>query len=224
MIAQLTGIPSGELSSLLSAKGERVPVARAAQVTSLPAQAIEQRPDVATAERNLAAATAAVGVAEAERFPSLSLAGAISVNKSSGATGFTGWSFGPQLSLPIFNGGALEAEEDRTRAAVTEAAATYRETVRSAVKEVEDALARLDAVSKRLIQAKESVARYQDYLAATEASYNAGSVSLLDLEEVRRSVFSAEETQVGAMQEQAQAWIALYKAVGGGWNRQFETK
>ncbi|MDD4616643.1 MAG: efflux transporter outer membrane subunit [Alphaproteobacteria bacterium] len=222
-LEQLTGLSAAELSSILAGTNV-VPEPRAAKIVSLPAQTIEQRPDVAIAERNLAAATAAVGVAEAARFPSLSLAGAINLNKASGTSSVTTWSFGPTLSLPLFNAGTLEAEEDRAREAVNEALATYRETVRGAVKEVEDALARLDAVSKRLVQAKVSVDKYRSYLAATEANYRAGSVSLLDLEESQRQVYSAEETYVAAQQEQAQAWIALYKAVGGGWNRKFETK
>jgi outer membrane protein TolC len=105
-----------------------------------------------------------------------------------------------------------------------ETVATYRKTVRAAVNEVEDALARLDAVNRRMKQAESSVDRYHRYLNATEANYKAGSVSLLDLEETRRTVYSAEETLVAARQEQAEAWIAMYKAVGGGWNNKIETE
>jgi multidrug efflux system outer membrane protein len=224
LIAQLTGVPSDDLSHILSTKPDEVPVPRAAEITALPAVAIEQRPDVAVAERNLAAASAAIGVAEAERFPSLSLSGAISINKTSGSSNVSTWSFGPSLSLPIFNAGSLEAEEDRTRAVMDETVATYRKTVRAAVNEVEDALARLDAVNRRMKQAESSVDRYHRYLNATEANYKAGSVSLLDLEETRRTVYSAEETLVAARQEQAEAWIAMYKAVGGGWNNKIETE
>jgi outer membrane protein TolC len=166
----------------------------------------------------VAAASAAIGVAEAARLPSLSLAGSNSKSKTTGSSAVSLWSFGPSLSLPVFNAGALAAEADRTRAAMQEAVAAYRETVRNAVKEVEDALARLDAVARRQKNAESSVLNYYKYLKAVEANYKVGSVSLLDLEETRRAVYNAEETVIAAKQERVQAWIALYKAVGGGWN------
>lgn len=223
LLAQLVVIPAADLQSILYTAPDAIPVPRSATITTMPAATIEQRPDVAVAERNVAAASAAIGVAVAQRLPSLTLAGAIGVNKAAGTSSVGTWSFGPTVSLPLFNGGALIAEEDRTRAVFDETVATYRATVLVAVKEVEDALARLSAVGRRYKEAENAVASYRDYLKGAEANYKAGRVSLLDLEESRRLVYSAEQTFVLVRQERAEAWIAMYKAVGGGWNKKFET-
>ncbi|MDE1151589.1 MAG: efflux transporter outer membrane subunit [Micavibrio sp.] len=222
LLAQLTAVPAATLQQRLAAATGAVPSPRNADVTTVPADTIQQRPDIAAAERNLAAASAAIGVAEAERYPSLSLGGAIGINKANGSSSLSTWSFGPSLSLPLFNGGALKAEADRTRAVLDETVAAYRSAVRLAVNEVEDALARLDAVDRRTENAEQAVDRYRKYLAAMDSNYKAGVASLLDLEEARRTVYSSEETLITVRQEQAQAWIALYKAVGGGWNGQYD--
>ncbi len=217
LLAQMTTLPITELRNILASASARVPVPREADILNVPAVTIEQRPDIAVAERNLAAASAAIGVAEASRYPSLSLTGSIGLNQTSGSSTLSIWSFGPALSLPIFNAGALEAEADRTRAAYDEARATYRETVLKAVREVEDALTRLEAINSRMKQTEASVEYYHRYLETTEISYKSGTTSLLDLEETRRTVYSAEQSLIEAQQEQADTWIALYKAVGGGW-------
>ena len=217
LIAQLAAIPASELEKILTTAPSQVPSPRETDVLDVPAKTIEQRPDVAVAERELAAASAAIGVAEAARYPSFSLSGAIGINKTTGSTDVSTWSYGPALSVPIFNAGSLAAEADRARAVFDEKLAAYRETVRKAAKEVEDALARLDAVNRRMKQAESSVDHYRQYLKAQEASYKSGAISLLDIEETRRAVYNAEQSLIEARQERAQAWIAMYKAIGGGW-------
>ena len=220
-LVQLTGQPAAEIDAALASAKGTVPQPRATDIFSIPAKTLDQRPDVAVAERNLAAASAAIGVATAAEYPSFSLGGAIGINKVSGSSNVSTWSFGPVLSLPIFNGGALKAETERTRGVFDENLAIYRQTVRVAVNDVEDALARLDAVNRRMGAAEQSVDRYRKYLASLESSYKAGVSSLLDLEDARRTVYNAEENLIIAKQERAEAWIALYKAAGGGWSGDF---
>lgn len=209
---------------MLAAARGAIPSPHGFEIDSIPARVIAQRPDIAEAERNLAAASAAIGVAEAARYPSFSLTGSIGISRSSGDSTVSSWGFGPALSVPVFNAGALSAEAARTRAVYEETQAAYRQAVRGAVHEVEDALSRLSVAGRRLTQAEMAVDEYRSYLRAIEAGYEAGTSSLLDLEDTRRTVYGAEDTLIAARQERVQAWIALYKAAGGGWNGELNVK
>lgn len=214
----LAAIPAQELKAQLITTSKLIPEPRDVSIAAIPAQYIQQRPDVAVAEYNAAAASAAIGIAQAKLYPSLSLSGAITINQSSGSSSLSSWSYGPSITLPIFNAGSLKADVKRAYAIYDENLAVYRKTVRSAIKEVEDALARIESVTKRIDYAQKSVEEYRQFLASTEISYNVGSTNLLDLEDARRSTYTAEEVLISVYLERAQSWIALYKAVGGGWN------
>ncbi|MET0267058.1 MAG: efflux transporter outer membrane subunit, partial [Duganella sp.] len=190
-------------------------------VESVPAQVLAQRPDIAAAERELAAAAAEINVAEAQRYPSLSLRGSIGVGRlsSGGVSGSADtWSFGPaSLSLPLFDGGRRRAAVAEAQGRYDEQAGVYRQRVRDAVREIEEALVRLDAAARRETDADIAAREYQRYFQAGDEKFRAGASNMLDLEEARRNSLSARLTQVGVQRERVQAWIALYKALGGGW-------
>jgi NodT family efflux transporter outer membrane factor (OMF) lipoprotein len=178
---------------------------------------LSQRPDVVSAERTLASTSALIGVAEAGRYPSLTLSGSISLSAASGTAMTVPWSFGPTLNLPLFNGGKTEANINSATSDYKSALADYQQTVRTAVKEVEQALTRLDSMAKREDQARIGAEGYRAYLSATDQNWRVGRSSLLDLETARRSSISADITLLELQQSRLEYWIALYKAVGGGW-------
>ncbi|WP_417068555.1 efflux transporter outer membrane subunit [Niveibacterium terrae] len=214
-LVALTGFEEVALRGKLAA-GSGLPSPDGLAVASVPASLLTSRPDIVSAERALASASADIGIAEAARWPGLTLSGAISATAVAGAASLP-WSFGPSLSLPIFQGGALKAKKEGAEAAYQSALADYRQTVRSAVKEVEQALVRLDSSARREADSRTSAEGYRRYFVATEQHWKAGGASLLDLETARRSALGAEIALVELQQNRIDYWIALYKAMGGGW-------
>ncbi|NJD04960.1 MAG: efflux transporter outer membrane subunit, partial [Methylococcaceae bacterium] len=223
-LVAMTGLVEGEVRRLLTKSPERLgryPEPPPFGIDALPARVLLQRPDVAAAERSMAEASANIGVEEAQRYPKLSLTGNIAhamqnLNAASLLFART-WSVGPTLSLPLFDAGKRAANVDAARAQYEAAAAQFRETARRAVKEVEEALVRLDSAARRLPQARAAEAGYQASFLAAQQRYQAGMGSLLDTETSRRNVLSARFAVADLEQERVAAWIALYRAVGGGW-------
>jgi multidrug efflux system outer membrane protein len=170
-------------------------------------------------ERELAAASAEVGAAQADRYPSFSLSGSIArASTSSNSGAYTSWSFGPQLSLPLFDAGKRQAAVNSAQASYNSALAGYQAGVRLAVKGVEQALVNLDSSASRSGESRGAAQAYRQYFQAAEANWRAGTVSLLSLEEARRSALSAEIDDINLQQGHVSGWIALYKALGGGWS------
>ncbi|MDR3479852.1 MAG: efflux transporter outer membrane subunit [Burkholderiaceae bacterium] len=186
-------------------------------VSSVPADLIRQRPDLASAERMLASYYAAIGEARADRFPSLSLSGSIALSATNLSTPTPTWSFGPSLSIPIFNAGKKRAAVDSALATYDKQLASYQSSVRSAIKSVEQALIDLDGAARQSEDSKRSADQYQRYANAKEQSWSAGLDTLLTLEDARRSAISAEVTLIEQRRNHIRYWIALYKALGGGW-------
>lgn len=218
-LVMLTGLTYAQIESALGAPAAIPRIANTVEL-ALPASTVSQRPDVRSAERQLAAASADVGVAIADALPSLSLAGSIGINTSRAggqSTTLRTWSFGPSLNVPLFQGGANAAKIESARARYDQALAAYRSSVLTAVQEIEDALVRIDTVSRRRAHAEKAAGNYSLYFAAIEKSYREGKSSLLQQEDARRQSLSAQESLLAVRLEQAQSWIALYKAVGGGW-------
>ncbi|AMO23106.1 efflux transporter outer membrane subunit [Ramlibacter solisilvae] len=223
-LVALTALPEPQLRSRLTAPGPGP--ARTAvlmNVASVPAQVLAQRPDIYQAELEVAAASADVGSARAQRFPRLSLSGSIAagVVRTGGVnTDAQTWSVGPlALSLPVFDGGRRAADVDAAQARYEEAAALYRARVRNAVREVEESLVTLESTRAREEDVQRAVDGYRVSFAATQARWQGGLASLVELEEVRRTLLVAELTLVGLQRDRSAAWIALYRAVGGGWAR-----
>lgn len=225
-LVALTGLDHADVSARLASDVALLPTPPSGRLEVLPVQAITQRPDVAAAERQLAAASAGIGVAQAARLPSLRLVGSLGINVSRGSNTGVGqyqtdtrnWSFGPGLSLPLFDGGKGEAQVAYARAVFAEAAANYQASVRLAVQEVENALVRVDSLGRRMSDFERAQAGYQRYFAATEVQYNAGATSLLALEDARRVLLTSRQSLLAEQLAQLQAWVSLYKAVGGGWS------
>jgi len=219
-LALLTATNEVSLTLLLD-EGGRLPVPTLEGFSVLPAQVLVQRPDVAAAERQLAAASANIGVATADLLPSLTLIGSIGINTTSSrgsSVSAHNWSFGPSLSLPIFDGGRRASAQESARGSYDEARGAWHQSVLAAVQEVEDSMTRLATVQSRTTDANQAVDRYTAYFNATKARFAAGATSLLELEDARRTTLAARSTQLALALEHAQARIALYKAAGGGWN------
>ncbi|MBM5573816.1 TolC family protein [Deefgea sp. CFH1-16] len=123
----------------------------------------------------------------------------------------------PTLKLPIFNAGRLKSEEEAAVARYDQALAAYQQKVRFAVREVEQTLQQLDGNQRRIAAMQRSVAGYQQQQDASNAMWQAGSASLLDLEVSRRFLLGAQVKQMALQRDQLSLWIALYKAVGGQW-------
>lgn len=216
-LVALTGMDESALRATLAESSGQLPQPAGLQITAVPANLLRQRPDIVSAERSLASTSALIGVAEAARWPSLTLVGSVGVNNTRGAATSSPWSFGPALTLPLFDAGAISANIKGAKADYDSALATYRQTVRDAVKEVEQALVRLDAVAQREPEARQSAAGYRAYLTATEQNWRLGGTSLLNLETARRATIAAEVSLLELQQNRLIYWIALYKAVGGAW-------
>mgnify|MGYP000322998118 FL=1 len=220
LLTRLTGIPRPELMKQLAGKPtglDRLPVPRHFGV-AIPAQSLTQRPDIRAAERKVAAASADIGLAEADRYPRLTLNGSLGYEvegTGGGALSFGTWSFGPSLSLPIFDGGRRKAAVDVAKARYDEALAEFKAKARSAIQEVEDALTRYAAAHERAENARVSANQYQQFFKTVEIRYSEGASNLLELEDARRSMLDAQQTLLNVMQERLQAWVALNRATGG---------
>ena len=219
----LSGLPEPELRQRLTARWVEPSGFALIAMPSVPASLLAQRPDVFQAERAIEAASADVGSARADRFPRVSLTGQISSGfiRAGGQTNdVQTWSIGPlAVTLPIFDGGRLAAAEDAAQARYDEAVALYTARVRQAVREVEEALVNLESARERSEDARVAVEGYRASFIATEARYRSGLGSLIELEDQRRLMLSAELALVSLQRERVAAWIALYRALGGGWER-----
>jgi outer membrane protein, multidrug efflux system len=222
----LTGAEEPALRERLATRTARLPQPAAFALTTLPAAVLAQRPDLAAAERELQASAADVGVAEAARWPQLTVGGNLGiglVRSGGGTSDAVTWGFGPNLSLPIFNRGRLQAQADAARARYDEARAGYALKLRQAVREVEEALLRLDASHRREADARTAAEGLRSFLVSTEERARLGAASVLDTEDARRLTLSAESALLALQREQVSAWISLYRAIGGGWTRDHHT-
>ena len=193
-------------------------------VASVPAEALGQRPDVYSAARDVSAARFDVGSAAAARLPRLSLTGSIATGRTrlQGASqSFDTWSFGPlSLSLPLLDGGVSQGNLDIANARYEEATDKYKSVVRAAVREVEEALVNLQSTAERASDTDIAADGYRASFEGTQARYKAGLASLVELEESRRTLLAAQGALITLQLERRNAWIALYRALGGGWQVQ----
>ena len=192
-------------------------------VTRIPAQALVQRPDVFAAEHDVALASAQIGRAKARRWPGLSLGGSIGALRYGSAgvdTDITTWSFGPlALTLPVFDAGQRAALVDAATADYVAAVTSYRAKVRQAVREVEEALVVLDSTVQREADTRAVLDARLQNLGAAQNRERTGLASTLEVEEARRAVLAAQADVLALQLERKRAWVALYRAAGGGWER-----
>ncbi len=216
----LSGREEPVLRQQLSASTARLPQPQRFRVDRMPAEVLRQRPDLAALERELAAASADIGKAQAALYPSLSLAGNIGPlrSQSGGLTvNASSWSIGPTLNIPLFDGGRRASSVEAARIAYRAAEATYRERARVAVREVEEAMLRLAAADEREQFALDAAAGYRQAFEAADARYRAGLGNLVELEDARRTAVQADTALAELRRDRLSAWVSLYRAVGGGW-------
>ncbi len=192
-------------------------------IPALPAQLLAQRPDVFAAQQEVAAASGDMGSAQAAKYPRLGLSGSVGLQSiRSGGVGVNGatWSIGPvSVTLPILDGGRSSAAVDLANANYAAASVNYRAKVRGAVREVEEALLSLQSAADRLQDGAIATEGYSAAFAASEARFKSGLGSLSDLEDTRRTALAAKTALLNLERERSAAWVALYRALGGGWSK-----
>ena len=192
----------------------------------LPSSLLERRPDVAAAERAMAAANARIGAAQAAFFPRLDITGAFGYESSqlgdlfqwSSRAFLVGPLVGAMMSLPIFDGGQRQAGLDRARAKYEEDVAVYRQTVLNAFREVEDGLSNLRILGEQGDVQEAAVQSAARAARLSQVQYREGSVSYLDVIDADRMVLQQRRVAVQLDGERASAAVALIRAIGGGWD------
>ena len=193
---------------------DRVPV-------GLPSELLRRRPDVRRAERQLAAATASIGVAEANLFPQFSLTGDLGVASTSTDNLFD-WSsrfigVGPQARWLLFDAGRVLADVDSRRAVREQLLADYQQTILSAVRDVEDAVVAFDREQDRRELYRRTVADNAEAVRIAREQYGNGVIGFLTVLDAERSLFASQDALAQSDGAIAVDLVALYKALGGGW-------
>ena len=188
----------------------------------LPSELLERRPDIAAAERRMAAANAQIGVAVAAYYPTITLSGLIG-SEASNLTNWLSWpsrlwSIGSALSEVVFEGGLRKAQTEQARAAYDATVASYRETVLTGFQEVEDNLATLRILEEEAQVQDEAVKAAQRSETVTTNQYKAGTVSYLNVVVAQTIALSNERTAVDILGRRMTASALLVKALGGGWD------
>ncbi|MCQ8105782.1 efflux transporter outer membrane subunit [Methylomonas sp. SURF-2] len=191
---------------------------------SLPSELLERRPDIAAAERNMAAANAQIGVAKAAYYPTLNLAATNGFQSSDADTLFTMakrfWALGPAgVALTLFDGGARNAQYKQAMAAYDASVAGYRQTVLTGFQEVEDSLAALRILEREAQVQDKAVAAARQSLVLIQNQYKAGTVSYLNVIVTQAAELSSRQTALQLRGQRLAASVALVKALGGGWNQ-----
>ena len=187
----------------------------------LPSQLLERRPDVAVAERRLAAANERIGIAQAAYFPSLALTGSGGFASTSLSTllrsSSLAWSLGAGLGLTLLDFGAREAEVKIARAGYDEAVANYRQSVLAAFQDVEDGLATLRWLAEENEVQRDAVRLARQSVQLTLNQYKAGTVGYLNVVLLQASQLNEERQAVTLVGRQLNATVALIRALGGAW-------
>ncbi|HET9389338.1 MAG TPA: efflux transporter outer membrane subunit [Steroidobacteraceae bacterium] len=187
----------------------------------LPSELLRRRPDVRRAERQLAAATAGVGVAVADLYPKFNLLGALSLSASSPGQLLDGSSFkelgAGLVSWPLFAAGKLRANVHATEEQQTQAYLAYRKSVLVALQDAEDSLVRYTAEQRRLVSLRDSLTAAASSRHIAEEQYRAGMVTFIDVLTATNSELTAQDQVAQSTQALAQDLVSVYKALGGGW-------
>jgi NodT family efflux transporter outer membrane factor (OMF) lipoprotein len=218
-IAVLIGKSPAELSLAASALTTQAP----AIPLSLPSELLERRPDIAAAERKVAAANAQIGIAKAAYFPTLNLAMSNGFQSTDVGDLFTVarryWAFGPAAAaLTVFDGGVKNAQYNQAIAGFDASVAAYRQAVLTGFQEVEDNLAALRILEEQAQVQDQAVASANQALALTNNQYQAGTVSYLNVMTAQTAALSNRQTAVQLQGDRLNAAVLLVKALGGGWN------
>lgn len=220
-IAVLLGREPGALKEELTGKAGTLPPVPPNLPSSLPSEVVRNRPDIRAAERTLAAANAEIGVAIAQEFPSFTLTPSLgweagTMNKLLTSQGQI-WSLAGSANLPIFQGGALDANVDKAKAVAEEDRLTYQHTVLAAFQEVEDALVALTNEDHRQAALRQAVEANRLALQRATELYRSGLGTFINVVNSERNLNSAEDGLAQSALTRVQQSIAFYKALGGGW-------
>lgn len=220
-LSVLTGRPPAALADRLG-KAQPIPIPKLPVPTGVPADMLLTRPDVRLAERQYAQHTAKIGQAEAALYPSVSLTGNIATAGTKlgdlGKNSSISWSFGPTASVPIFNGGKLRAAVEIAQAQRDQRFVAYQSSVLIALRDVEDALVSLGKEHSRSRTLTAAATAYRQAASLSQSLYRAGSSSFLDVLTAERSLYSAEDALLQSRVLIATDFVALNKALGGGWD------
>jgi multidrug efflux system outer membrane protein len=220
-LALLCGAPA----SSFDVAGQAGAASPPAVPAGLPSLLLERRPDIAGAERRLAAKNAEIGVARAAYFPALRLTGQAGYLSAEASDLFEWnnrvWSIGPSISLPLFNGGRTAAEVRRAEGEYQEALAAYRQAVLAAFKEVEDSLAQIRFRTDQAAAQTEALVAANRVAELARVRYRAGATSYLEVVDAERTVLQQQQQEAVLLSERFAATVRLIKALGGGWT---ETK
>ena len=218
-IAVLIGREPSDFTLPPRAEGAELPVPDLAP--GLPSQLLERRPDVAAAERRVAAANAAIGVARAAYFPVFSLLGTAGVESTAASDWISApnrfWSVGPQALMTLFDAGAHAAQSAAAHAAYDEQVANYRGTVLTAFQEVEDGLAALRQLQRESVSQAAAVTATQGALDQANLRYKGGLVSYLEVVSTENAALAARLAAVDIGIRRTNAAVLLVKALGGDW-------
>jgi NodT family efflux transporter outer membrane factor (OMF) lipoprotein len=217
-IAILIGKAPAELeipSAVLATLPPAVPI-------GVPSELLERRPDIASQERQVAAANEQIGIAMAAFYPNLTLTGSAGLQSSSLASWFTWpsrfWSVGPQLAETLFDAGRRRGVIAEERAAYDSTVAGYRQTVLTAMQQVEDNLAALRVLAGEADKVQETVGAATRSLDVSAAQYKAGTASYLTVITAQATLLNAQVTVVNLLTRRLTASVSLIQALGGGWN------
>ncbi len=218
-IAVLIGKPPAEFSIAAIESFPGVPPIPA----GLPSALLERRPDIAAAERRVAAANAEIGVAIAAYFPSITLAGSSGFSASTLGSLLQAsnnvWSVGPQLALTLFDAGARSAQVEEARAAYDQTVANYRQTVLTGLQQVEDQAAALRVLARQAEVQDQAVASAQEAERLVLNQYKAGTVAYTSVVTAQAVSLSNRQSALTIAQNRLTASVSLIEALGGGWER-----
>jgi multidrug efflux system outer membrane protein len=217
-LATLTGLPASEFKiarrPLIDTRIPNIP-------SGLPSALLERRPDVATAERQLAAANARIGVAVAAFFPVIRLTGAAGFESADMGDIFEWqsrlWQIGPSITFPIFEGGKNIANLNVAQSRYRQQIDLYRKQVLVAFQDVEDSLADLHTLSDQSDAQERATSAAVRALQLSQSSYDKGAVNFLDVLDAERTLLSDERISAQLLGQRLQATVLLIKALGGTW-------
>jgi hypothetical protein len=215
----LGGAPGSVVDELISSKAQ--PEVPPAVPVGLPSDLVRRRPDVRRAERQLAAATARIGVATADLYPKFSLTARAGLSSLEAEELFKGkaglWSLGPSLSWPVFTAGKIKGNIAIQNARQEQAALAFEKSVYLALEDVEGSLISFGQEQKRYASLTRSVNATRRASSLASDRYKAGLENFLTVLEADRQLLSAEDAQVSSQTQVSLNLVKLYKALGGGW-------
>ncbi len=218
-IAVLLGQYPEDIAHELAQAGAMPEFPRAV-ASGLPLDLLQRRPDIRDAERQLAAATARIGVATANLFPHVAVTGGLGTQSADvGAHGSHIWAFGPAVYWPLLDFGTLDAMVSIADLQAHERLVDYRKAIIDAVQDADTAIANFDAQERSLDNLANAMAASERALSLAQQRYDRGLTDFLNVVDAERQQYSLEDRYTTAQQDAADAFIYLCKALGGGWEQ-----